>query len=443
MAFSVVVVVDVVAHTILEGAGGGGGEEIGKENVKVCKPKCLPDHSEARCRRNCLPSSAKLFGNVMDRNYFHQQGNVGVAPKVGAQGLGQPQSSFNFLFGGNQDGSGRFEVDQQPQQQSTSQSTPPPIPHCVGPIVTPEMLREVTQLSNVLNQLRPLWESHNSLLPGASLLAGQNASHHGSPLKSSSNAFEPIKLGMNAISPFPLTNPLDSNSGLIQNVLGNTQPDNGFSVLAETALILSRFYRMAESSDNSQLLHRPMGADPALPQAWTSRRIFGPLPSLLPPPPPPPPGYTANVVPPSMSPRVLLNALASSCQRQHCPLCGACYPSKSLLKAHLSTHMNRKHVCGEPGCEWRFLERTQLHYHQAAVHNIGSTYQCNICHKGFGYMSAFVRHLDHHIRKKTLVCKYCGKRYMKPNFLKKHVAKHRRQRQLERRIAKNVNHLGA
>lgn len=259
------------------------------------------------------------------------------------------------------------------------------------------------EVASQQNNPRPSSEPWNSLETGEQF-DGQNAD------RNLLDAFDRPK----SAPPSQLLPELIVQSNLnlefLENFL-NTQSNNLLDIINQTVFNLNQFYNFSNSNNaNTQETIEP-SQDRA--PMWTPQAILGTLPSLL----PPPPGQSFNMFA-SISP-------SDSCPHHHqCLRCGACYNSRRLLKAHISSHQNRKYVCGVSGCEWWFNERTQLYYHQATVHNIAPAYRCTLCDKGFGYLSAFARHIDQHSIAHSLICPHCGKKYLRAKCLRNHILTH-------------------
>ncbi|KAK4544971.1 hypothetical protein LTR36_003876 [Oleoguttula mirabilis] len=99
----------------------------------------------------------------------------------------------------------------------------------------------------------------------------------------------------------------------------------------------------------------------------------------------------------------------ANCQ---CDQCGKLFQRSYNLKAHMDTHdphRNQPHTCQTPGCDKRFVRRTDLLRHEQSVHLKARNYACLLCDSAFARKDTLRRHVDDGCPKRPEVKKRVSK----------------------------------
>ncbi|XP_058065733.1 zinc finger protein 324A-like [Anopheles bellator] len=117
--------------------------------------------------------------------------------------------------------------------------------------------------------------------------------------------------------------------------------------------------------------------------------------------------------PGNMAPAESLPHLCTFCEE-------ASFASAHDLTSHLlEFHTEKVHYC-EP-CSVLFLDRKKYQVHQKS-HDLGHTYFCGTCEKGFASESKLAKHSKKHAV--NHLCSICGKKFSRRQYLTRHMVRH-------------------
>ncbi|XP_069945357.1 zinc finger protein 397-like [Cherax quadricarinatus] len=106
-----------------------------------------------------------------------------------------------------------------------------------------------------------------------------------------------------------------------------------------------------------------------------------------------------------------------------CPDCPAVYHDASNLLSHRKrNHLGqeaRRHLCEV--CGKKFITPSDLRTHVTGVHHNVKKFVCEFCGLSFKISSVLMYHRRLHTGERPHVCHVCGRTFMKPNGLAKHV----------------------
>lgn len=114
-----------------------------------------------------------------------------------------------------------------------------------------------------------------------------------------------------------------------------------------------------------------------------------------------------------------------------CKECCKVFKQKMYLKIHMRSHYSaeeRPFACSQ--CDKRYAYRYQLAKHQYQ-HTDQKPYSCKQCGKGCVTRDSLKRHQrihDENYKRKSHLCKYCGKTFPYPSFLSEHMKNHTGER---------------
>lgn len=104
-----------------------------------------------------------------------------------------------------------------------------------------------------------------------------------------------------------------------------------------------------------------------------------------------------------------------------CDLCNISFFIKENLSLHLSNHTRGVTFFKCAFCEKKFSNHIYLSEHERHHLKIKKKYKCTKCDKTFLCRSKLALHTKSHINIKDFVCQYCGKEFLRPNSIKRHV----------------------
>lgn len=108
-----------------------------------------------------------------------------------------------------------------------------------------------------------------------------------------------------------------------------------------------------------------------------------------------------------------------------CNLCHKPFLLKESLALHIQSHLKTKNalkcsICKMKFSDQIFLTKHEKHHHQDKKRASGR-YKCSICNMRYDSRSQLSLHVKKHLNIKDYVCQYCGKEFLRPNSVRRHI----------------------
>ncbi|WVO14723.1 hypothetical protein L204_102361 [Cryptococcus depauperatus] len=118
-----------------------------------------------------------------------------------------------------------------------------------------------------------------------------------------------------------------------------------------------------------------------------------------------------------------------------CGVCDQAFSEAAPLTAHMRRHAQEKPFkCEYPGCGKTFAISSSLTIHMR-THNGEKPFVCPYCQKGFVEASNLTKHIRTHTGERPFACAHpgCGKKFSRPDQLKRHMSVHDKAPGVKRR----------
>lgn len=218
---------------------------------------------------------------------------------------------------------------------------------------------------------------------------------------------EPLPTPPSTVKTEACTSPAASNDSIASTVLPPSQPSKAFICLWPGCTIHTPFASTASLMDHLSEMHIPKGKD-CYTCHWggcggKDGRVF-------------------------KSRQKVLRHLQSHIGHKPfvCGVCNQAFSEAAPLTAHMRRHAQEKPFkCEHPGCGKSFAISSSLTIHMR-THNGEKPFVCPYCQKGFVEASNLTKHIRTHTGERPFACSHpgCGKKFSRPDQLKRHMTIH-------------------